>query len=85
LKLKQVKEALRLNDETLRCYVTKYREGSVKVLITTNYPGSQLRASRRIARGIGNQYPFTSNSVVDYVQSVFGVSYSVKGREEDGI
>ncbi|RDH43168.1 hypothetical protein [Zooshikella ganghwensis] len=36
-KLKQVKEALLIDDETLRSYVEKYRSGGVKKLLETNY------------------------------------------------
>ena len=38
-KLKQVKQALLLDDETLRSYLEKYREGHVKALIHTDYSG----------------------------------------------
>ena len=40
-KLKQVKEALLLDDETLRSYVEKYREGGVQKLIFTKYKGAR--------------------------------------------
>ena len=36
-KLKQVKQALLLDDETLRSYLERYREGRVKALIHTDY------------------------------------------------
>ncbi len=37
--LKQVKEALLLDDETLRSYVEKYREGGIQKLIFTHHKG----------------------------------------------
>ncbi len=36
-KLRQVKEALLLDDETLRSYVEKYKSGGVKKLLETNH------------------------------------------------
>ena len=35
-KIAQVKEALLLDDETLRNYVRKYQEGGIQELLTTN-------------------------------------------------
>ncbi len=40
-KLKQIKEALLLDDETLRSYVEKYREGGIQKFIVTNYGCSE--------------------------------------------
>ena len=40
-KLKEVKEALLLDDETLRSYVSKYQSGGIAELLKTNYPGRQ--------------------------------------------
>jgi len=85
-KLKQVKEALLLDDETLRCYVTKYREGGVKALIITNYQGSQSRLSEAqieiLFEELEANIHLTSSSVIDYVQSVFGITYSVGGMRD---
>lgn len=38
-KLKQVKNALLIDDETLRSYVGKYKSGGIKKLTETNYQG----------------------------------------------
>ncbi|WP_038289536.1 hypothetical protein, partial [Zooshikella ganghwensis] len=48
-KLNQVKDALLIDDETLRSYVEKYRSGGVKKLLETNYHGrlSHLNKSQR--------------------------------------
>ena len=47
-KLKQVKQALLLDDETLRSYLERYGEGSVKALIHTDYSGRPSGLSRTV-------------------------------------
>ena len=46
-KLKDVKEALLIDDETLRSYVDKYRTGGVSALLETHYTGRLTRLSTR--------------------------------------
>jgi transposase len=42
-KLKEVKEALLLDEETLRDYVKRYQSGGIEELISTHYHGSESR------------------------------------------
>jgi len=46
-KLKKVKEALLLDDETLRSYVEKYRKGGIQKLIFTNNKGAQSQLDKK--------------------------------------
>ncbi len=46
-KLKQVKKALLLDDETLRSYLEKYRQGGLKELISTHNKGSELQLNEK--------------------------------------
>ena len=43
--IKKVTQALLLDDETLKSYVQKYREGKLEELLKTNYKGSECRLS----------------------------------------
>jgi transposase len=45
--LAQVKEALLLDDETLRSYVEKYRDGGITKLFSTNHKGRESALSQQ--------------------------------------
>ena len=85
-RLKQVKEALLLDDETLRLYVAKYREGGVKELIATGHKGSQPQLIEKqeelLVEELDTNIHLTSASVIEYVRNTFGVNYSVSGMRD---
>jgi transposase len=85
-KLKQVREALLLDDETLRSYMNKYKSGGVEELLKSNYEGravqldesQQKQLSEELDRNI---YPTTS-AVIEYVEENFGIHYSLSGMRD---
>jgi len=85
-KIKQVKEALLLDDETLRSYVAKYRNGGVKKLITTSHMGapSQLseKQTEQLYEELERHIHLTTHSVVDYIKNTFGLHYSLSGMRD---
>lgn len=85
-KLKQVREALLLDDETLRSYVEKYRTGGIEELVKTQYAGksSQLdeSQSRKLCEELNSKIYLTTKAVIEYVEETFGVKYSLSGMRD---
>jgi len=85
-KLKQVKEALLLDDETLRSYVEKYREGGIQKLIVTNYKGAQSQLDEnqieQLCKELEKHIYLTTHSVIEYVGSTFCIFYSPDGMRD---
>ncbi|RUM94343.1 MAG: IS630 family transposase, partial [Thiothrix sp.] len=85
-KLKQVKQALLLDDETLRSYLEKYREGRVKALIHTDYSGRPSGLSEaqedQLRQELENTIHLSTLSVIDYVDKEFDRKYSQSGMRD---
>lgn len=85
-KLRDVKEALLLDDETLRSYVEKYKSGGVEELIKTHYAGrtSQLDESQQeqLQAELDEKIYLTTSAVSEYVRKEFGVEYSASGMRD---
>jgi len=85
-KVKRVKEALLLDDETLRSYVEKYRQGGVKELTTTGYLGAPSQLSEKqieqLYEELERQIHLTTHSVIDYIENRFGFHYSLSGMRD---
>jgi transposase len=85
-KLKQVKEALLLDDETLRSYVQKYTLGGVKGLLEINYSGRQNTLTgeqqAKLCAELETNIHLTAHSVIEFVVQSFGVTYSVSGMRD---
>lgn len=85
-KLKQVKDALLIDDETLRSYVEKYKSGGLKKLAETNYQGrnchlndtqiDQLRAE------LESKIYLTTNAVIEFVKHAFEIEYTPSGMRD---
>lgn len=84
--LTKVKEALLFDDETLRSYVEKYKTSGVAGLIKTNYKGSKGKLNDSqidlLKSELDNNIYLTTVSVIEYVESEFGVIYSVTGMRD---
>ncbi len=84
--LKKVKEALLLDDETLRSYVKKYQEGGIETLIKTNYQGSSCRLSADeialLSQELDNEIYLTTESVVFFVNKKFKQHYTLSGMRD---
>jgi transposase len=85
-KLKQVKQALLLDDETLRLYVDKYRQGGVTALIATNYKGAPSQLSKKqinhLCIELEEHIYLTTSEVIEYVKNKFSVIYSLGGMRD---
>ena len=85
-KLKQVEEALLIDDETLRSYIQKYRTGGVKALIATNFQGRHChlmeeQREQLIAELDGSIY-LTTQAIIEFVRDAFGIEYSLSGMRD---
>ena len=84
--LREVREALLLDDETLRSYVDKYRAGGVEDLIKTHYMGraSQLDESqgKLLCTELESKIYLTTSAVIEYVREAFGIEYGVSGMRD---
>lgn len=84
--LKGVKEALLIDDETLRTYIHKYKESGIKGLIATRYQGrvSLLNEEQKnmLCQELENRVYLTVQEIVDYVSRAFSIDYSVSGMRD---
>ena len=85
-KLKQVKDALLIDDETLRSYVEKYKLGGIRKLIETNYQGRNphLNDSQidRLRVELESKIYLTTNAVIEFVKSDFEIEYTPSGMRD---
>ena len=85
-RLKQVKEALLLDDETLRSFVARYRQGGIKGLTSTSYKGSQAKIDKQqmdqLHDELEGRIHLTTASVIEYVKDTFNVTYTGSGMRD---
>lgn len=74
-KVQNVKDALLLDDETLRAYVNLYRKGGIEQLTKTNHHGSECRLAdfelKKLCEKLDNSIYVTKNSIINFVQINF--------------
>lgn len=84
--LAEVKDALLLDDETLRSYVKKYQEGGLQALLKVEFKGSEPQLSvsevEKLCAVLNIQIFLTTQSVIDYVKKNFGIVYSQSGMRD---
>ena len=84
--LKEVKNALFLDEETLRSYIKKYKEGGVKALTQTNYQGRVSflndKQINQLCEELESQIYLTTSSVIEYVKNAFDVTYTMGGMRD---
>ena len=84
--LEEVSTALLLDEDTLRSYVSKYRESGLKTLTATNYKGrdSFLNEAQleELSKELDSSIYLTSDAVIAFVSERFGVKYSVTGMRD---
>jgi transposase len=85
-RLQEVKNALLLDDETLRSYVEKYCEGGITALLATNHKGRTgfLSESEEsfLCDELDKNIHLTTQSVMEYVKNAFGIQYSMSGMRD---
>lgn len=84
--LEEVKDALLLDEETLRSYVKKYQEGGLPALLKVEFKGSEPQLSgaevEKLCCELNKQIFLTTQSVIDYVKKKFGITYSQSGMRD---
>jgi len=84
--LEEVKDALLLDEETLRSYTSSYREGGLRLLLKSNHQGSEPNLSKKqivnLQKELDTNIHLTSQSVIEYVKNKFQISYSLSGMRD---
>lgn len=84
--LQEVSEALLLDDETLRSYVKKYKEGGFKALLETFHLGGFSKLSTiqisQLIEEIDKRIYVSTKEICFYVQNRFGISYTISGMTD---
>lgn len=84
--LKQVSEALLLDDETLRYWVEKYRSGGIEGLIKTHHKGRSSRLSisqeQALCEELENTIYLTTSAVIAWIEQAFSVQYTQSGTRD---
>lgn len=85
-KLKQVKEALLLDDETLRNYVQTYQESGIEGLLKTNHSGKLPfltdEQEKLLIHELDSSIHLCTKSVVNFVAVNFGINFSITGMRD---
>jgi transposase len=84
--LKKVKNALLLDDETLRNYVEKYCNGGIDALLENNRYGrvTTLVESEQaiLIQELDNNIYMTTQSIIEFVKNKFSIEYSLSGMRD---
>lgn len=84
--IEEVKEALLLDDETVRNYVTRYRKEGVKGLLATSHKGSQPRLSdsqlTKLSTELDSQIYLSTKAICEYVKAQFDIQYTISGMTD---
>lgn len=82
----KVKEALLLDEETLRSYVSKFQEGGISALIHTNYIGGACRLSAGevewLREELDTNVHLTTSSVCNFIENEFDEKYTLSGARD---
>ena len=84
--LLDVKSALLIDDETLRSYVSKYKENGISGLIKTNYTGRICNLSddelKILIHELDSNIHLNTQSVIKFVSSRFNKKYTMSGMRD---
>ncbi len=85
-KLKDVKKALLIDDETLRGYVDKYKLGGIGHLIETQYLGRKVdldtKQLKQLHTELDTNIYLTAKAIIQFVVDTFNVNYSISGMRD---
>jgi transposase len=85
-KIRQVKDALLIDDETLRHYVNKYNELGIEGLLSTHHKGSNSYLSEKekdqLCVELDKTIHLTTKEVADYVRRTYDIQYSISGMRD---
>ena len=81
--LEEVSEALLLDTETLRNYISLYKTGGVKKLIERHYKGGPSKLSDKELKALKKYLPevtyLTVSEIIAYVKKTYGKQYAISG------
>jgi transposase len=84
--LKNVKNALLLDDETLRSYAEKYRSGGIEKLLETHHKGRDSLLTKNqeeaLCLELDETIYLTTQSIIEFVNQKFGIRYSPSGMRD---
>lgn len=84
--LEEVKDALLIDDETLRSYVKKYQEGGLPELLKADYKGSQpllsVQQIKILSNELNSNIHLTTQSIIEFAQQKFKITYSLSGMRD---
>jgi transposase len=84
--LEEVKDALLLDEETLRNYVYYYKIGGLNLLLKNNHKGSESNLSKKeidtLIQELDTNIHLTTQSVIEYCNQAFQVLYSLSGMRD---
>lgn len=84
--LEEVKDALLLDEETLRGYIQKYESGGLDALLKVEYKGSEPQLSvvqiQKLCKVLDTKIFLTTKSVIDYIKKEFNIIYSLSGMRD---
>lgn len=85
-KLKEVKEALLLDDETLRSYVKRYQAGGVVALLETHHLGRVSSLDEEQLKKLRNELDtniyLTTRAIIQFVHQEFKIQYTPSGMRD---
>ncbi len=85
-KLKNVKQALLLDDETLRSYVEKYKIGGIEALLHHHYSGRQTNLDDKqlklLRAELDNHIYLTTSAIIEFVFDQLSVNYTLSGMRD---
>lgn len=85
-KLKKVKEALLIDESTLRSYIDQYRDGGIDLLISSNHQGAKCRLSddqlKKLSEELDSSIYLTTKAVISFVCANFQKTYSLSGMRD---
>jgi len=84
--IREVVEALLLDDETIRNYLTRYKSGGLKALLNDNQKGYGGKLSKSVIEQLDkhlNENTYVRiQEIVSYVAKQFKVTYSISGMTD---
>lgn len=82
----QVASILMIDEETLRSYRERYKNGGIASLIKNEYNGSECKLSENqialLKSELQTKIHLTTQSVIDHVDCKFGIKYSQSGMRD---
>lgn len=82
----QVASILMIDEETIRNYKNSYEKGGINELLKNNHKGSESRLSatetEELKKELQTNIHLTTQSVIDFVESAFGVRYTQSGMRD---